>query len=172
MCAAIWSGTDAVLLRNLHDSIPREQGFTAASLIYHHVSRSGHYVLLLYTRLGVLLHRRQKISWQTTTLSVSYEYRRLLLKLNWILPSSGLLFGVRWLETDVLGLPTGHIFKDEAWRAWPLKRGPIGSPETSISNHLTLRNNAEDGRILTKNLILRCWCAAYITRRNLVWFTR
>ena len=31
--------------------------------------------------------------------------------------------------------------------AWPLKMGPIGSPETSVSNHLTPRNNPEDGRI-------------------------
>jgi ABC-type branched-subunit amino acid transport system ATPase component len=25
--------------------------------------------------------------------------------------------------------------------------GPLGSPETSVSNHLTGRNNPEDGRI-------------------------
>jgi hypothetical protein len=31
-----------------------------------------------------------------------------------ILPSSGLLRGVRWFETDVLGLPILHIFKDQA----------------------------------------------------------
>jgi hypothetical protein len=31
--------------------------------------------------------------------------------------------------------------------AWPLKKGPIGSPETSVSNHLTPRNNPEDVKI-------------------------
>jgi hypothetical protein len=40
--------------------------------------------------------------------------RRLPRRLNWILPSSGLLGGVRWFETDVSGLPIGSIFKGEA----------------------------------------------------------
>lgn len=33
------------------------------------------------------------------------------------------------------------------WRDWPLKIGPLGSPETSAPNHLTLRNNLEDRRL-------------------------
>jgi hypothetical protein len=33
------------------------------------------------------------------------------------------------------------------WRAWPLEMGSTGSSETSVSNHLTPRNNPEDGRI-------------------------
>jgi hypothetical protein len=34
-----------------------------------------------------------------------------------------------------------------SWTSWPLKMGLICSPETSVSNHLMLRNNPEDGRI-------------------------
>jgi hypothetical protein len=34
--------------------------------------------------------------------------------LSSILPSSGLLRGVRWFETDVSGLPVGPIFKGQA----------------------------------------------------------
>jgi hypothetical protein len=30
--------------------------------------------------------------------------------------------------------------------SWPLKMGPIGSPETSVSNHFTPLNNPADGR--------------------------
>jgi hypothetical protein len=35
----------------------------------------------------------------------------------------------------------------EGWRYRPLKMGPIGGPEMSVSNHLTPRTNPEDGRI-------------------------
>ena len=72
---------------------------------------------------------------------------------SWILPSSRLLCGVRWLETDVSGRPVGPTFKGEAfqdvssWTSWPLKMGPIDTPETSVWNHLTARSNPEDGRI-------------------------
>ena len=75
--------------------------------------------------------------------------------LNWILPSSGLLHGVRWFETDVSGLPIGPIFNAQAvqdpWHftALRLKMAPAGSPKTSVSNHLTPRNNPEYGRIQT-----------------------
>jgi hypothetical protein len=48
---------------------------------------------------------------------------------------------MRLFETDVSGLPIGSI-----WTSWPLIR-PIGSPETSVSNHLTPRSNPEDRRI-------------------------
>jgi hypothetical protein len=30
--------------------------------------------------------------------------------------------------------------------AWPMKMKPMLSPEASVSNHLTARNNTEDGR--------------------------
>jgi hypothetical protein len=72
---------------------------------------------------------------------------------SWILPSSRLLCGVRWLETDVSGRPVGPTFKGEAvqdvysWTSWPLKMGPIDTPESSVWNHLTARSNPEDGRI-------------------------
>ena len=39
--------------------------------------------------------------------------RRLPPRLNWILASSGLLRGVKWFETDVLGLPIGLGFKGQ-----------------------------------------------------------
>ena len=82
---------------------------------------------------------------------------RLLPRLKWNLPSSGLLRSVKRFKTDVLGLPispirvkdvsvlsVGHIFKGQAW---PFKMGPIGCPETLVLNQLTPRYNLEDGRI-------------------------
>jgi hypothetical protein len=39
---------------------------------------------------------------------------------------------------------------------WPLKVGRMGSPETSVSNHLTPRNNTEGGRIRCINLVICC----------------
>jgi hypothetical protein len=36
--------------------------------------------------------------------------------------------------------------KRSAWTAWPLKMGPICILETSVSNHLALCDNSEDGR--------------------------
>jgi hypothetical protein len=35
----------------------------------------------------------------------------------------------------------------KACTSWPLKMEPMGGPETSVSNHLTPRNNTEYGRI-------------------------
>jgi hypothetical protein len=61
------------------------------------------------------------------------------LRLRWILPSFGLLRGVRWFQTDVSGL---HIGPKEF-----LKIGPIHSSETSVPNHPTPRNDPEDRRI-------------------------
>ena len=51
-------------------------------------------------------------------------------------PFSGLLGGVRWFEADVSGLPVGSHFEGSV----------CSSPETSVSNHLTSRNNPEDGK--------------------------
>jgi hypothetical protein len=45
-----------------------------------------------------------------------------------------------WFKTDVSELPTGPILEGQAIR-------PIRSPETSVSNHPTPRNNPEDRRI-------------------------
>ena len=64
--------------------------------------------------------------------------------LTWILPSSGLLCGVRWFTTDVSGPPIGPIFKGQAsCTASPLTTGPTCSPETSVLNNLTPRNYLE-----------------------------
>jgi hypothetical protein len=68
---------------------------------------------------------------------------------QWILPSAGLFRGVRWFETDVSGLPIGHIFKDQAaasCTAWPLNMGEISSPETLNAKRLRQRNNQQDGK--------------------------
>jgi hypothetical protein len=47
----------------------------------------------------------------------------------------------------------------------PVKISPIGGPETSVSNHLTLRNKPEDGRIqfnrrrsINRDYKLSPWC--------------
>jgi hypothetical protein len=74
---------------------------------------------------------------------------RLTPRLNWILPSSGLLRDVRWFETDVSGLRIGSILNVQAIQedTWLSKVGLLGSPETSVLNHLTSRSNSEYGRI-------------------------
>jgi hypothetical protein len=45
---------------------------------------------------------------------------------------------------------SSHIprVKHSSWTDWPLMKGPIGSLETSVSSHETLRNNPEDERPL------------------------
>jgi hypothetical protein len=55
-----------------------------------------------------------------------------------IIPSSGLLRGVSWFETDVseLSVQTSNVKLSTM--------GLIGNPKTSVSNHLTPRNNPED----------------------------
>ena len=66
-------------------------------------------------------------------------------------PSFGSLRGERWFETDVSEVPVGFHFQgpscQASWPAWPLNKGPIGRPETSVTNHLARRKNPEDGRI-------------------------
>jgi hypothetical protein len=50
------------------------------------------------------------------------------------LRSSGMLRGFCWCsDTGVSELPIGHIFKRKAVPR-PLKMGPTGCPETSLSN--------------------------------------
>jgi hypothetical protein len=68
-------------------------------------------------------------------------HRKLPPLLNQIL-SSGLLRGVKWFETDVLGLHIGPIFKTRS-----LEDETIGNPKTWVSNRLTPFNNPEDERI-------------------------
>jgi hypothetical protein len=71
--------------------------------------------------------------------------------ISWSISSDGLLRSVWWFDTDVSGLQIGPICKGEivqaACTAWILKMGPTCGPETSVSNHRTLRNNPEDGRL-------------------------
>ena len=53
-----------------------------------------------------------------------------------------------WYEIDVSGLHIGPIFKRNMSKyILTLEMGPISNAETSVSNHLTPRNNPEDGRI-------------------------
>jgi hypothetical protein len=101
---------------------------------------------LLWTRnefSGSINARDSLSSWKI----VSFRDRRLPLRMNWILPPSGLLGGMRLFETDVSGITVSRIFKSQAVQeARPLKMRPTAL-ESSISNHLTPRNNPEDGRI-------------------------
>jgi hypothetical protein len=61
------------------------------------------------------------------------------------------VFCVRWFKTDVSKLHIGSVFRLFSFLfllgQWLLKLGPIGSPETSVVNHLTPPNNSEDGII-------------------------
>jgi len=46
-----------------------------------------------------------------------------------------------YLFTDISGRLIGTIFKGQAvkedvWTAWPLKMGPIGFPETSLTTNI------------------------------------
>ena len=90
-------------------------------------------------------HRKSDMNWPGIELMpLPWEPR------NWFIPSSGLLRGVRWLETDVSELPVGFIFRGPGCprrTVWPLKVKLIGCPETPVSNRLTPRNNLEDGII-------------------------
>jgi hypothetical protein len=68
----------------------------------------------------------------------------------WILTFSGLLRGVRWFETRRFGITYRSHFQGSRcpfWTSWLLMMGLVGGLETLISNHLTPRNNLEDGRI-------------------------
>ena len=65
--------------------------------------------------------------------------------LNWILPFAGLLRCAVWSRTDVSGPPIGPTFEGQAvvlGQIDPWRRGPIGSPETSILNQTMLRNSS------------------------------
>ena len=81
---------------------------------------------------------------------------------------------MKWFQTDVPGLLIGSIFKGQdvqaaendvselsidpifkgqavkkkaVWTSGPLNKRPIGRLETSVSNHLTPRNNPESEMI-------------------------
>jgi hypothetical protein len=57
---------------------------------------------------------------------------------------------VRRFETDVSKLLIGPIIESQAVQEiqlGALNIAPIGGPETSVSNFLTLRNKPEEGRI-------------------------
>ena len=51
--------------------------------------------------------------------------------------------------------------------SWPLKMAPIGSPETSVSNRLALRNDPEDGR--TRSGWVFQICRISLHRRTASW---
>jgi hypothetical protein len=53
---------------------------------------------------------------------------------------------VRWFEPDISALPVGLIFEGSGISLL-LKMIPIGITEKSVLNHLTPRNNHEDGSI-------------------------
>ena len=72
-----------------------------------------------------------------------------LSKCRYSTPNSMRLEGQTVLDYHAAWGSIGPTFKDQAVQeeAWPLKTRPIGSPETSVSDHLTPRDNPEDGRI-------------------------
>ena len=52
---------------------------------------------------------------------------------------------IRWFDTDVSGLPIGPVFEGLYLGLLDPRRWVSGSPETSVSNHLTPCNNPDDG---------------------------
>jgi hypothetical protein len=69
------------------------------------------------------------------------------LRLNRFLPFLRLLRSVGVFRTDASGL--------RIVQAWPLKMGPIRSPETSVLNHPKLRYIPEDERSQIKNTLFK-----------------
>ena len=63
---------------------------------------------------------------------------------------------------------TSALSSRPAWTDWPFKTGRIGSPETSVSNHLTPRNDPEGGRIEIKRISLTSWPSWATDRRNAI----
>ena len=59
-----------------------------------------------------------------------------------------------------------------SWKSSPLKMEPIRSPETSVSNHLTSRNNPEDGKIqATQCLWSACkWFSSHLRVLSLFYY--
>jgi hypothetical protein len=116
-------------------------------------------LLLLLLLLLLLFYYYYFFAISIRLLFVHFCYVALL----WILPSSGLLRGVKWFRLDVSGIRIGPIYKGQAaasWTACPLKRVATDSPETSVSNHLSPRNSPEDGRIkfpCGRSLRFFCW---------------
>jgi hypothetical protein len=78
---------------------------------------------------------------------------RLSPRLNWILPYSGLLGGVwqfkNWCFCATYRFHVQGSSCPRRRRVVPLNMGATGNAETSVSNHLTPRNNPEDGSIQT-----------------------
>ena len=48
---------------------------------------------------------------------------------------------------DYQSIQSSRVKQGFVGQPGPLKVGPSGSPETSVSNHLTLRKNLADGRL-------------------------
>ena len=57
----------------------------------------------------------------------------------WVITQRKVVWNTFW---EYLSAP---FFKGQADPSWPLKTGPTGSTEMSVSHHLTPRNNPEDG---------------------------
>ena len=73
---------------------------------------------------------------------------RLPQRLKLSLPSSGFLRSVRSFDTDA------SVASSSTKNFKVLEDGPIGSPDTPVSNHLTLCNISEDGRLLSTVLVI------------------
>jgi hypothetical protein len=100
-------------------------------------------------RIGLLRHRKEQSITREYLISGVCAFLG-----EWQMPyldflCSGLLHGIRWFETDVSKLSVQFsrvkLMDRSSSTACFLKMGPIGSPETSVSNHPTPRNNPEGG---------------------------
>ena len=117
--------------QSMSSSSPRKPDF---------LPRADHPLFLVDTATGsqvFLLPLRRMSVCLSVCLSVSHHQcsvldRRLPPRLNWILPSSGLLRGVSLKPTfrDYISVPS-------SWIVWLLKKEPIGCPETLVLNQLT-----------------------------------
>ena len=92
------------------------------------------------TQLLLSLPYTESQCWTQLSKSLYKAVLRLTHVLYQKLPSSGLLRSVRWLDTDVSGIHTLLPGQLDPW-SWDRQVVP------KLPNHLTPRNNPEDGRI-------------------------
>jgi hypothetical protein len=71
------------------------------------------YVCIVTEKMRGILYKASKYTFKRHN-CVTHPDRRLPPWLKWILPSSGLLRGVRWFETDVSGPPISTILRGPA----------------------------------------------------------
>ena len=119
-------------------------------------SSSSEWVLCLSSRFSLILilssHLHIYLTFHLAAMLINKKMTFLVVTKvsRWDLRCSGMLHSVTLqLVTDVSGQPVGTIFKCEA--VWPLKIGPIGWPETSVTNcKSTMHNISEERRFRSR----------------------